>query len=642
MKRTALLLVTFTLLAALTWFAQPPMAHAGGQVTNCSNDTDFSNKLVGGGTVTFNCGTMTINLSSTKTIAANTVIDGEGKITLSGTGSVRLFLVNSNINLTLKNIVLESGYGGSEDGGAIWSRGNLVLDRTTFQFNYSPLKGGAIYSEKGPIEVTGSTFADNTASSGAAIAMYNGKLSITNSTFQSNNASKQGGAILVYSQLEISNSTFAHNTARNGGAIFGDPSIADIEITIDKTTFDDNDGTEKYRGGAIQTTGKLTLTGSKFLNNHAGAGGAIYISPGAADVSITGSLFHDNKTEDQYPEGNGAALLVEAQAVTVQDSTFHNNNGQSGGAIYVLAGGELTMLDSTVRDNIATNGGGINNHGKATLTNVTLSGNGTGSGHGGGIDNFATLDLTNVTLSGNAATYGAGIKNEGGSATLTNVTISHNQELNINGGAIFNTGGSTQLYMKNVLVANTSSGPNCKFGQPFLSNETNLSDDNSCNFGAGRDNLDDKLDPLGNNGGKTHTHLPQSGSPAIDSGTFVSTLLLDQRGILRPQGPNFDVGSVEVCQKPGKPELRKPGNGKRGQGPAVALDWNDPVCASKFLVMIRLGSKNGDLIQKKGGLNKSEFTTKPLVKGQTYSWQVKTCRKPYGCAKSDWWTFTVK
>ena len=57
--------------------------------------------------------------------------------------------------------------------------------------------------------------------------------------------------------------------------------------------------------------------------------------------------------------------------------------------------------------------------------------------------------------------------------------------------------------MKNVLVANTSSGPNCKFGQPLMSNETNLSDDNS-GVSAGRDNVDDKLDPLGNNGG-THT-----------------------------------------------------------------------------------------------------------------------------------------
>ena len=100
---------------------------------------------------------------------------------------------------------------------------------------------------------------------------------------------------------------------------------------------------------------------------------------------------------------------------------------------------------STLRNNVSTNGGAVYNKGTASLKSVTLAKNGLGSGHGGGIDNFSTLTLENVTISGNSATYGAGIKNEGGSATLTNVTISNNQELNINGGAIFNTGGSTQL-----------------------------------------------------------------------------------------------------------------------------------------------------------------------------------------------------
>ena len=61
--------------------------------------------LVGGGTVTFNCGTALINLSSTPTIKANTTIDGGGLITLSGQNARQSsFFVSAS--LTLRNIVL--------------------------------------------------------------------------------------------------------------------------------------------------------------------------------------------------------------------------------------------------------------------------------------------------------------------------------------------------------------------------------------------------------------------------------------------------------------------------------------------------------------------------------------------------------
>ena len=57
-------------------------------------------------------------------------------------------------------------------------------------------------------------------------------------------------------------------------------------------------------------------------------------------------------------------------------------------------------------------------------------------------------------------------------------------------------------------------------------------------------NVDPKLGSLQNNGGPTQTHKPESGSPAIDA--VSKGLPLDQRGIRRPQGSNFDIGAVEV------------------------------------------------------------------------------------------------
>lgn len=581
----------------LTLFAVAPLAHAADQVVNnCATDAELRADLTtmqstNGGTLTFTCqGTINI-LSELPLITTTTAIDGGNKVILTGLDATRLFKVNNNGFLKLKNIILQDGYGGSEDGAAIYSVGRLDLDHVTIRSSYTPFNAGAIYTT--------------------------GRLDVAFSTFQDNLAGRSGGAIYALgqnSELNLSGSNFVNNHA----------------------------GSE-YWGGAIYASHTLNILSSKFSQNQAGRGGAVYTHRTVAvgTTTIQGSEFFENKTLDAYPDGNGAALLIENIRAIVTLTTMHNNNGQSGGAIYVISDGQLELSYSTLRNNVSTNGGGVYNKGTASLESVTLFQNGTGSGHGGGIDNFGTLTLENVTLSGNSATYGAGIKNEGGSATLTNVTISNNQELNINGGAIFNTGGSTQLHMKNVLVANTSSGPNCKFGQPLMSNETNLSDDNSCSFGAGRDSLDDKLDPLGDNGGSTQTHLPRSDSPAIDNGTAVTGMTFDQRGKPRPQGVLFDVGAVEACSRPAKPTLVKPLDNAPVRKVRVKLKWSTTdFCATKYVVVIK-DKGTGKKADKFTGLALT-YKTVPLTRGVTYEWFVRACNPPRGCAKSDKWEFTVQ
>ena len=104
------------------------VAAAAGVVTDCSNDTQFSTLLAGGGTVTFNCGGVgaaaTITVSSVKTIAANTTIDGAGKITLSGGNARRIFTVNSGATLTLNNLTFTQG--NAVGGGLIRNDGILL------------------------------------------------------------------------------------------------------------------------------------------------------------------------------------------------------------------------------------------------------------------------------------------------------------------------------------------------------------------------------------------------------------------------------------------------------------------------------------------------------------------------------------
>jgi hypothetical protein len=144
-------------------------AHAADQVVNnCSNDAELRSDLYlmegigGGGTLTFNCGTAVITLTSgvLPTINVNTTINGGNAITLRGSGD-RIFYIDRGANsvLNLQNIILESGYNGSE-GGAIYNLGSLSLNGVTVRNSYAPVGGGAIWTDR-PVNITNSTLHDN-------------------------------------------------------------------------------------------------------------------------------------------------------------------------------------------------------------------------------------------------------------------------------------------------------------------------------------------------------------------------------------------------------------------------------------------------------------------------------------------------
>jgi hypothetical protein len=173
----------------------------------------------------------------------------------------------------------------------------------------------------------------------------------------------------------------------------------------------------------------------------------------------------------------------------------------------------------------------------------------------------------------------------------------------------------------------------------------NLSDDNSCNFGPGRNNVPNLLlGPLANNGGTTQTHLPQAGSAAIDNGTGTGAPDEDQRGVGRPQAGLYDVGSVEVDPCAGKPpeqELRKPKNAKSVSGPIVTLKWNDNACAKDYKVIVRIDAPDGPIVHKQKKYPNRQTMLAGALSGRTYYWQV-TANGENGKRKSEKWSFTVK
>jgi hypothetical protein len=304
------------LLVSLMWAATVSPAVAGGVVTDCSNDVQFSSRLTGGGTITFNCGTAVIPLSTALSISADTTIDGGGKITLSGQNAHRLFVVGNGAKLTLRNIVLTSG-SSTGDGGAIFNNGSLTLDRATIRNSVSALSGGAIVS---------------------------------------------------YGPLTVLDSVLEDNEALNGGAIY--PRFPPAQTTISGSVLRFNkatDGTNGWGGAMLLWDGApVSIEKSDIYGNTARLGGAIYVFPNSF-VVLNSSTLRNNVAKD-------GGALYNYQKVTLVNVTLSTNGASAtGGGLFNESGSSATLTNVTLSGNTANSGAGIANFGFAQLANTIIA-----------------------------------------------------------------------------------------------------------------------------------------------------------------------------------------------------------------------------------------------------------------------------
>ncbi|MCI0575091.1 MAG: CSLREA domain-containing protein [Chloroflexi bacterium] len=301
-------------------------------------------------------------------------------------------------------------------------------------------------------------------------------------------------------------------------------------------------------------SGTVTLKGLAVSGGDVGGGGGGMRIEAGATASVSGSSFTNNSAFRGGGLYNGSGVLTLVNS-TVSFNETQEVFGNGGGGIYNDSG-VLTLINSTVSynethpDAIGLGGGIANQEGTLALIGASLYGNAAHGASGGAIEVFGgTVTLTNTTVTGNAADdVGGGLHSVDGTVTLTNVTFSDNSALS-GGGGIYSFG-SGSLTLVNTIVADSQLSENCGPAPFTFTGGFNLSSDGSCDFGAGRDNVDVLLGPLADNGGSTLTHLPLPGSPAIDGGTNTGCPDTDQRGQARPQGAACDVGAVEVETSP--------------------------------------------------------------------------------------------
>ena len=294
----------------------------------------------------------------------------------------------------------------------------------------------------------------------------------------------------------------------------------------------------------------------------AGEGGAKpVIEPGGGVPGPTYTLGLSNVVITQNYSGDGGGFYSAATTTANLVSISGNRGYANGGGIYNDAG--LTLTNSTVSGNGAEGGGGMfdTGSGARTVSGSTFSDNG---GVGGGAysgRSGVTVNMTNSTVSGNfARDMGAGLLTNG-ALNLAHVTVANNttttDAANAGSGVMTFPSGGLSVTMRGVLLNNNLKGTvvppvisaDCggTGGVVITSTGYNLSQDTSCGLGdtTDRESVNAQLVALADNGGPTLTHALPAGSPAVNSGGPLGSVIVDQRGVARDSTP--DIGAYEYA-----------------------------------------------------------------------------------------------
>ena len=358
-----------------------------------------------------------------------------------------------NVNFTNSRVTNDTK---EHDIGQFTVMGDSTLIDCNFINTTSQQHAGAICMGKGMNIVKNTNFINCTAWVGGAIYAHgdfseNKKFLIENCTFINCSAEEEGGALgLSHNNMEVKDCKFINNTATKGaGIMIGGiyyPDAIDGDnthghnITIDNCYFENN--IASLEGGAVHISGdNNTVTNSQFYYNEAPEGGAVHIT--GDNATVIDSVFDDNLAHD----GKGAAVYVEGNYSSIDNSTFTNHESERG-TVYII-GNYFNCTDSEFINNTATRGGaGLYMDGDYSYVNNNLFNNNNATVHGGAIHTHGSYIqiLNSDFISNHAIPNPADIDQGLGGAIYirgdnNRIAFSHfNLNTARNGSAVYNRG----------------------------------------------------------------------------------------------------------------------------------------------------------------------------------------------------------
>jgi hypothetical protein len=399
--------------------------------------------------------------------------------TLSGGGSVQVFIVKAGVTATISGLIITDGSAAvsQQPGGDIYNEGNLTLSgdaitdgNSTVSSNFGKIRNSDRRrpTRHQPAQLRAHCISSNYNYGGG---VYNhGSLTATGTTFDSNSVQSNvfvnctavhrvygyGGGVYNdnYGTFVSSGNVYSNNSAYYGGAVYNNGTYGQASFTGD--TFTANLGCAATTGCA---SAGCTSISSDCNAYPIGYGAAIYDANGPG-VLIASSTFSNNVAGGNAGTsyGEGGALYLDTGSPLITGSTFSGNvagggntNCSSGyGGAFVAYSSSLEMDNDTFTNNVAGGddygaGGAIYGGAIITGTNDAFTGNtaeGIGSpcdtssgGEGGAIYQYynVALKLSNSTFSNNNATASyytdGGAITAAGFGTFTNDTFTSNQSV---------------------------------------------------------------------------------------------------------------------------------------------------------------------------------------------------------------------
>ena len=346
------------------------------KIINCAFEKNTADDLNGG--AVYSVGDVLVKNS---TFINNCADDSGGAI----------YNIYSGSTLKIINCIFEKNTVDDLNGGAVYSVGDVLVKNSTFGSNQADDSGGAIYyaAEKS-FNIINCLLKNNLADDCFGGAVYSkGDVHIDNSTFNYNSAYRKGGAIEGSSSVFLTNCTFNNNKVDGiiTGDAYGGAIYAFNDLYVNKCTFDSNyaddfggaiyvegdlyinyyqdDGAnyntffkgniaDDYSAGAINCLGVSYIKNAVFDSNKAWIdGGAIYLQK----IShITHCLFDSNKCAGSKFPCRGGAVNSETN-LNIKNCILKNNYAEDeGGAIYCNS--NVKIDNSTLEGNRADDDGG--------------------------------------------------------------------------------------------------------------------------------------------------------------------------------------------------------------------------------------------------------------------------------------------
>ena len=335
---------------------QPDHVIGDGTPASCTSAAVVS-AVTAGGVITFNCGAnpITITLTQTAKVRNSTqklVIDGGGKVTLSGGNSNRILYVDtcdSSLGTVSGNCLYAPAWPQVTVQNITFADGNAT--NSTYvspgDTNQGSNGGGAIFQLGGRLKVVKSAFVHNTCATngpdlgGAAIRVLAQHSATPNDLDASSAARNQDPAYVV--QSTFGGASGRGSNCSNGGAISG----LRTPITILNSLITYNN--------AIGCCANPAWTGTP----GGGSGGAIYTDGDSYDLKIAGTDIEFNTAK-----AGGSAIFYVSNDKTghliIDSSVIKNNtyapNGQPNNphfqnypGIFYIGNGNPILTNSTIQ-----------------------------------------------------------------------------------------------------------------------------------------------------------------------------------------------------------------------------------------------------------------------------------------------------